>query len=208
VTISDTFDGNQIDGTIWYQIHQGTGWTLTQGGGNLDFAFPAGTAPGGQYDNYGGHVGTLCNFPGNFDAQVDFKLVQWPAANGISVNLWAFYEPNNYGWAGLWRSSSAQWGEQYGGALTSTPGGGVSLNDTSGTLRLMRRNGLLTAYFLHNGNWISIASGRTTATVVLTVGASSAQNPPVRSDQVVVDFDNFTVTATNPICPPGAQGSA
>jgi len=23
----------------------------------------------------------------------------------------------------------------------------------------------------------------------------------------VVDFNNFTVTAANPICPPGAQGS-
>jgi DNA-binding SARP family transcriptional activator len=207
VTISDNFDGNQIDGTIWYQIYQGSGWTLSEHSGHLEFAFPTGTAPGGQYDNYGGHVGTLCKFPGNFDARVDFSLPQWPPTNGVSVNLWAFYGPNNSGWAGVWRSSSAQWGEQYGGAVASNPGGGVSLDDVSGTVRMRRHNGLLSELFLHNGKWIRLASGYTTATLVITVGASSAQNPPARSDRVVVDFNNFTVTASNPICPSGAQGS-
>ena len=207
VTISDNFDGNQIDGTIWYQSYQGTGWTLSQHDGHLELAFPPGTAPGGQYDLYGGHVGTLCTFPGNFDARVDFTLAQWPPANGISVNLWGFFEPNNYGWAGVWRSSTAQWGEQYGGAVPGSPGGSAPLTDTSGTLRVRRHDGLVKAYFLHNGKWISAASGYTTARVVITVGASSAQDPPSRSDRVVVDFNNFTVTASNPICPPGAQGA-
>jgi DNA-binding SARP family transcriptional activator len=207
LTISDNFDGNQIDGTVWYQIYQGSGWTLSEHGGHLEFAFPPGTAPGGQYDTYGGHVGTLCNFPGDFDARVDFTLAGWPPANGISVNLWAFYEPNNYGWAGVWRSSSTQWGEQYGGALTANPGGGASLDDMSGTLRMRRHDGLVSELFLHNGKWIRVASGHTTAKVAITVGASSAQSPPARSDRVVVDFTNFTVTASNPICPPGAQGS-
>ena len=208
VTISDDFSGNQIDGTIWHQIYQGSGWNLLERSGHLEFGFPLGTAPGGQYDTYGGHVGTRCQFPGNFDARVDFTLFQWPTANGISVNLWTFFEPNNYGWAGAWRSSSTQWGEQYGGAVGgSNASGGAALDDPSGTLRVARRDGLVATYFLHNGRWIKIASGHNTATVVVTVGASSAQSPPVRRDQVVVDFDNFKVVAANPICPFGAQGS-
>jgi DNA-binding SARP family transcriptional activator len=209
VTISDNFDGNQIDGTIWYQIYQGSGWSLSEHGGHLEFAFPPGAAPapGGQFDNYGGHVGTLCKFPGDFDARVDFTLPQWPAANGMSVNFWVFYEPNNYGWAGVWRSSSAQWGEQYGGAIGPRPGGGAPLDDPGGTLRITRKGGLITSSFLHNGKWISVANGRSTATVVITVGAQSPQKPQIRRDEVVVDVDNFTVTAANPICPPGAQGS-
>jgi hypothetical protein len=207
VTISDDFSGNEIDGTIWYQIHQGSGWSLSERSGRLEFAFPVGTAPGGQYDNYGGHVGTLCKFPGDFDARVDFTLVQWPPTNGMSVDFWTFFEPNNYGWAGAWRSSSTQWGEQYGGAVGSNPGGGATVDDPSGTLRVRRRSGLVTTYFLHNGHWIEVASGHTTASVVITVGVQSAQNPLARRDQVVVDFDNFTVAAANPICPSGAQGS-
>jgi hypothetical protein len=41
---------------------------------------------------------------------------------------------------------------------------------------------------------------------VIAVGAASEPNSPVRSDQAVVDFDHFTVTAANPVCPVGAQG--
>jgi hypothetical protein len=207
VTISDSFDGNQIDGTIWYQIHQGSGWPpLSENKGHLELVFPPGTAPGPPYNNYFGHVGTRCQFPGNFDARVDFSLVDWPAANGIVVALQAFFEPNNYGWAGTFRQNSP-WGEQYGGVISGGNGASTSLNDSTGTFRLVRRNGDITTYFLHNGNWIKLGSDVNRSPVVIVVGAYSATSPPVRKDQVAVDFNNFTVTATNPICPPGAQGS-
>jgi len=69
VTISDTFDGDQIDGTIWYQIREGSGWDFTEQDGHLEFSFGPGTTPGPN-GNDGGHVGTLCKFPGDFDARV------------------------------------------------------------------------------------------------------------------------------------------
>ena len=105
VTISDAFGRNQIDGTIWYQIYQGSGWTLSEHDGHLEFAFPAGATPGGQYDVYGGHVGTVCEFPGDFDARVDYTLPEWPTANGIIVSLWMFFKPNNLGWEAMRQSS-------------------------------------------------------------------------------------------------------
>jgi DNA-binding SARP family transcriptional activator len=206
VTISDNFSGNQIDGTIWYQVYQGTGWSLSDRGGHLEFTFPPGTAPGGQWDVYGGHVGTLCEFPGNFDARVDFALNQWPPSNWIDVSLWSFFKPNNDGW-GVFRGSSPQWGERYTGYLGPGSGGSASLDDSSGSLRLTRRNGLVTAYFLHNAKWISFGSAYNTRPTVIAVGATSEQSPPVRGGTAVIDLDNFTVTATNPICPAGAQGS-
>jgi len=206
VTISDDFSGDQIDGTIWYRIYQGSGWTLAPNDGQLEFAFPPGTTPGGQYDNYGGHVGTLCTFPDDFDARVDFTLSEWPAANGIVVSLWAFFKPNNLGWE-AWRHSSPQWGEQYGGYVGVGNGGSVTLDDTSGTLRLARESGVVTAYFLHKGQWLSLGSAENSAPTAIAVGAGSAQSPPVRADEAVVDFDNFTITAADPSCPPGAQGS-
>jgi DNA-binding SARP family transcriptional activator len=217
VTISDNFGGNEIDPTIWYQSpYQGSGWALSEHEGHLEFMFPPGTAPGvnsgGQWDNYGGHVGTKCIFPGDFDARVDFTLVEWPAANSIVVNLWTFFKPratemhgssSAEGWDAT-RSSSTQWGEQYGAYLGDGRGRPVSLNDLSGTLRLTRRNGVVTAYFLQKGKWISLGSAHKAGPTVIGVGAQSVQNPPVRVDQAVVDFDNFTITATNPICPPGS----
>jgi DNA-binding SARP family transcriptional activator len=207
VTISDAFDGNQIDGTIWYQIYQGSGWTLSQHDGRLEFAFPAGTTPGGQWDNYGVHVGTLCEFPGDFDARVDFSLPQWPAGNDVLASLWIFFKPNNVGWE-TFRQSSAQWGERYGGYVGVDHGGSVALDDTSGSMRIARHNGIVTSYFLHDGKWLSLGSNSNPALAVIAVGAGTAENPPVSSAQVTVDFTNFTITGEDPICPVGAQGSA
>jgi len=206
VTISDTFDGDQIDGTIWYQIREGSGWDLTQHDGHLEFIFPPATAPGPPYGNDGGHIGTQCKFPGDFDARVDFTLVQWPSANGIEVALWSFLGPTNIGWQS-WRRSSPQWGEQYG-SFTG-PATSVALDDTSGTLRLARRNGVVTAYFLHKGSWQSLTSGRNTSLATIAIGANAGAgyDSPFGGQQVVVDFDNFSVTGNNPICPPGSQPS-
>jgi hypothetical protein len=76
-------------------------------------------------------------------------------------------------------------------------------------LRLARHNGVVTAYFLHKGSWRSITSGRNTKSATIAVGASGGKgyNTTFGGQEVIIDFGNFTVTAANPICPPGAQGS-
>ena len=206
VTISDSFNGDQIDGTIWYQVREGTGWEMSQHNGRLELTFPPGTTPGPPYGNYGGHVGTLCKLPGDFDARVDYTLVDWPPRNGMLAILWSFFLPGNEGWQSS-RSSSAQWGEQYGSYTGPGRATSVPLDDTSGTLRLARRNGLVTAYFLHNGHWQSLTSARNTSRAAIAVGASGSagHNAAFGGQQVVVGFDNFSVTAVNPICPPGSQ---
>jgi DNA-binding SARP family transcriptional activator len=207
VTIADTFNGDQIDGTIWYRHREGSGWNISQHDGHLEFAFPPGTAPRGRWGNFGGHVGTLCRLRGDFDARVDFTLARWPTANGVEAGLWSFLGPTNTGWH-VWRSSSARWGEQYG-SFTG-PAASVSLDDTTGTLRLARRNGIITAYFLHEGHWQSITSGRDPETATIAIGAIGGHGYQTTfgGQPVAVDFDNFTVTADDPICPPGSQPGA
>jgi DNA-binding SARP family transcriptional activator len=204
VTISDDFSDDQIDGTIWSQFHDGSGWGMNQRSGHLEFTFPTGTKAGPD-GNFTGFVGTLCKFPGDFEARVDFALVQWPPANGIQAILWSFLGPANGGWH-LWRSSS-QSGEQYGswtGAASS-----VSLDDSAGTLRLARHHGVITAYFRHKGTWQSITSGRNTRSAIIAVGASggTGYSTTFSGQEVIVDFDSFTVTGADPICPPGTHGS-
>ena len=203
--ISDTFDGAFIDGTIWYQIHFGDGWTLSQHDGRLEYSFPPGTTPGPPYGVYGGHVGTQCKFPGDFDARVDYELVAWPVANNTAVTLWAFLAPNNEGLQ-VWRQSSAQWGEQYGSYMGGDSSGAVSLDDRTGTLRLVRRKGVVTGYFLHNSKWMALTSGFSTSYATIAVGASSlGTNSTFGGEQVTVEFDNFHVSGTSPACPVGAS---
>jgi DNA-binding SARP family transcriptional activator len=200
VTISDKFADDLIDGRIWYRIYQGTGWTVSQTGGRLRWEFPPGTAPGGTWNNYGGHLGTRCLFPGDFDARVEYTLVDWPTANGVFVSLWTFFKPDNEGWES-WRASSTEYGEQYGSFLGPQGGSSVELADNTGTLRLRRKAGVVTAYFLHKGRWVVTGSSTNWRRTVIAIGAGSGPGiAPVRSDRVVVELDNFTVTAVDPDC--------
>ncbi len=199
-TIADAFDGARVDPTIWYQIQSGSGWTLTENGGHLEYAFTAGGAAGGQYTVIGGHLGTQCKFPGNFDARVDFNLPQWPAGNGIAATLWAWFGPTNIG-RYVWRQSSTKYGEQY--SSYTGDGGGVPLNDTAGSLRIARVAGVLTAYFMHEGHWQTLTSNKMEGVATLAVGAWG--DATFAGKPVVVDFDNFSVTGDNPTCPAGSQ---
>ena len=201
-TISDDFAGTQIDSTIWYQIAQGTGWTLSQKDGYVEFAFGANAVPGGQYAQIGGHLGSQCKFPGDFDARVDFSLPQWPPHNGVVVNLWGFF--SNVGYA-AWRQSSPQWGELFGSYTGPGDSGGVQLNDLSGSLRLARHDGILTAYFLHKGSWDEVTSSPETGLATIAIGANAGTD--FGGQPVVVDFQNFTVTGDNPACPPGSHAT-
>jgi len=206
LTISDSFDSDDLDGTIWYSIHEGAGWEMTQHDGHLEFSFSPSATPGGPYDTFGGHVGTQCKLPGDFDARVDYTLVTWPPGNGIQALLWAFFLPDNEGWQ-VWRWSSAKWGELIGSYTGPGAAGSVVLDDQSGTLRLVRRSGLVTAYFLHKGAWQPLTSARNSSVATIAVGASLGNGDGIGfgGQPVVVDFDNFNVTGVNPICPPGSQ---
>lgn len=199
-TISDSFHGTQIDPTIWYEIASGTGWTLTQDDGYVEFAFGADAVPGGAYDRVGGHLGSQCKFPGDFDARVDFVLPAWPTRNGVVVSLWAFLA--NAGYA-AWRQSSTQWGELFGSYTGPGDAGGVPLPDTTGTLRLTRKASVLTAYFLHNGNWDALTSTREPGLATIAIGADAGSDFAGRP--VAVDLSDFTVTGDAPVCPVGSH---
>ena len=206
LTISDPFDGSRLDGTIWNQIYQGSGWTLAQRGGRLEFNFTAEAAPGGQYNVFGGHVATQCKLPGDFDARVEFSLSQWPPANGVRVVLWAFFGPTNIGWQ-AWRWSAPAGDELYGSFTGTGRSASVSVDDPTGTLRIARRNGLVTAYFFHNGGWQVLTSGRMDEPATIAVGADGGpgDNSAFGGQPVAVDFDNFSVAGVAPVCPPGTQ---
>ena len=205
VTVSDNFPGTLVAPTIWYTACcQGMGVTASETGGHLQFDFAPDTAPGGQYNIAGGHFGTQCRFPGDFDARVDFTLPEWPYANGVVASLWAWLGPQNIG-AQVNRISN-EWGEQYGAWLDPAHPISSPVPDKSGSLRLARKNGVLSAYFLYQGQWIKLASlvNRLPAAIALGATTGSGTGTTFAGHEVIVDFENFRVTAVAPDCPPGS----
>jgi DNA-binding SARP family transcriptional activator len=199
--VSDAFDGTTIDEHNWYQITDGTGWTLSQQHGDLEFSFQPGTTSDPHDGVYGGHVGTQCNFSGDFDARVDYALVQWPSSNGITVSLTAFLGPGPAVWSAQRTAIGPDEYQGYvGGKYTH-----VYATDWSGTLRVARAKGIITAYYLRHGSWVSLGSARNedVASLGLQVLGGQARSVPFNGQAVVVDFDNFRVTAAGAHCPPG-----
>ena len=103
----DTFDGG--DGRFWQPIQNGTGATSSEANGKLLTTIVATSTQGGQYDLIGANWGTTnCGMVGDFDAQVDYQLLEWPAANGVQAAFSAFGQSARI--RGGWRSARVRCG--------------------------------------------------------------------------------------------------
>jgi DNA-binding SARP family transcriptional activator len=199
VTILDGFDGGYVDPTIWHEIEDGGDVSIAEQGGQLLLTVGPGAIPGGSYHQIDVHVGTQCSFPSDFDARVDYALLEWPAGDNIDVDLNAIYAN-----AAVMRESSSQWGDEYGSWVIPS-NGSVALPDTSGSLRIARVDGIETTYFWHQGSWRKLASSRAAGAAVFGLQAMSDGQNAFGGQEVKVAFDNFKVRGVNPVCAPGSQ---
>jgi DNA-binding SARP family transcriptional activator len=194
VTISDGFDGDYVDPRIWHEVKDGGDVSIVEQGGQLQLTVGADAVPGGAYNQIDVHVGTQCSFPGNFNARVDYTLLEWPAGGNISVGLNAIFAD-----AAVMRESSSQWGDEYSSWVIPS-NGSVGLPDTSGSLRIARVNGVETTYFKHKGTWRRLASSSATGAAVFGLQAMSDGHNPFGGNEIKVAFDNFKVSGIDPIC--------
>ena len=195
VTIADSFGNDYLDPTIWHTTMDGGDVSIAEQDGQLELTVGPGAVPGGTYDQIDVHVGTQCSFPDDFDARVDYKLVEWPAADNIYVGLTAIYA----GASVMRQSSSSQSGDGYR-SWVATANGNVALPDGSGSLRIARVAGVETSYFWHEGSWRKLASAFSLGAAVLGLQAQSDRDNPFGGQEVKAAFDNFRVTGRNPIC--------
>ena len=201
VTLSDTFDGDFIDPTIWHQVTTDANVSVAEQDGQLLVTVGAAAVRGGDYNQIDVHVGTQCTFPGDFDAHVDFTLLEWPQADNIFVGLNAIYAS-----AAVGREYNSAWGDEYASWVVPGTNGSIPLTDTSGSLRIARVNGIATSYIWHRGAWARIARGNSTGAAVFGLQAMSSDAASSFGQQELkVAFDNFTVTGVTPICPPGSE---
>ena len=152
---------------------------------------PSGLPAGSDFDS---RYLTKCEIWGDFDARVSFELVSWPAKDGITAFLAAYFDG---------ATQATQVGRRGGGGaapfeeyVTSLRGFGnaVQTADTTGGLRIARRDGNVTTYYRYRGQWMPLGSRyvRGTARLTIGVGASAAE---FGKQPAVVAFDNFRATA-------------
>src|SRR5262245_2654514 len=191
----DSFDGG--DARFWQVITNGTGATNAEQNGVLVTTLAPSSTQGGQFDEVETHWGTQCRLVGDFDVQADYRLLEWPSANGVQASLSSFAGAANVGFMAI--RESQVWGEQYGSWI---PQDFVSAatTDASGTLRLQREGETAVTSFAHGANWIVLASGPTsTEPATIALGAGSFMGR-FAHQEVKVAWDNFRVNAGTISC--------
>jgi hypothetical protein len=197
VTISDTFGGGYLDPTIWAPVKDGGDVSIAEQSGQLQLTVGANAVPGGTYNQIDVHVGTQCRFSGDFDARVDYALLEWPAGANIDVGMNAIYAQ-----AAVMRDNSSQAGDEYSSWVASG-NGVVQVADASGSLRIARVKGVATTYFWHLGSWRKLATSPAPGAVVVGLAATSDGQNAFNGQEVKVAFDNFRVSGVDPDCPAG-----
>jgi hypothetical protein len=190
----DTFEDGLMEGH-WFQLVSGTGVSIAETGGRLEISFALDATPGGPFNVAAAHWSLQCRLPADFDMQVDYTLLEWPANNGVLAQLAAFFAN-----AGMARHSHLVFGDGYtaysDGTFTGAP-----TADTAGALRLVRAGGVLRAYYRGPLDWVLFfeapANGSEAAAGLdATLSADQLSGLAVR-----VAYDNFRLNAGTLNCP-------
>ncbi len=196
----DTFTGNSIDPFWGIPFIQGGGVSIAQANDELEISVPSSATldPSFGYISLG--VGAQCRLVGDFDIQVDYRLLSGQLPEN-SINL------------GLATSSPDY--SVFHGLFVFNPGGGTSIStgfpgpvnafvrapETSSSLRLTRVGSTWSAYRLVGGAWNLLQSTPDATTADQLANLNVFSNAPQFSHpDVKVAYDNFRVSSGTFAC--------
>ena len=197
----DTFTGDLLD-PFWFPDYRvGSGLSHTLANGRLEITVPADTALDPDTGFAATGLMSNCQFTGNWDMQVDYELLTWPADNRVLASLQAGHFVG-----GQWMSGNGLFVHNPGattGISTNFPEPGVFAPDVgpTGRLRLTGDGSSITASYLKDGAWATLLTGSYTAdasNAVLYVFTTAA---PWSHAEVKIAFDNFSIDGGQLTCP-------
>jgi DNA-binding SARP family transcriptional activator len=192
VTVKDTFSGSSMNRHIWILAPSlGTGVDLAQTNGQLGLTMQADATPNPQWNAMSTGYETACNLGGDFDARIDYKLLNWPAANGTVVGMNVAF-PRGSNVINLVRASWASGQEVYTFATPSGSYRTLDTTDMTGGLRITRVGTLITSYIRTGGRWASFYSAHHGGWVTLQFVLWASGSTFAHKD-VSIAFDNFVL---------------
>jgi hypothetical protein len=188
----DRFD--RLDGSFWSINGNSAETSVAVSDGELEIDVPAATKPLPGQDFVSAGVNTRCSLAGDFETQVDYRLLDWPSANGVNVN---FSVANRT----LFRHNSS-FGDDVSSYFPPYPDGRVGADQLSGSLRFVRAGGIVSGFVLDaTGSWLRLNDAPIAAGPV-PVSLSIFTNPSgFAHEDVRVAFDNFRILRGRLVCP-------
>jgi len=197
----ESFDEGTRDSSLWYEDNEGG--TIGEQNGQLVASIFGSATPGGAFSQVVEQWGAKCELPGDFDMQVDYALLTWPAHSGYFAALSAMLADGSVA------RSSQPWDppydEQYNAWANITvpfTSNQVNTSDTSGSFRLVRTNGVFDEYYRPPGGaWtLLLSTPGVTGSAVYGLGLS-AQGWDFAHLDGSVAFDNFRLNSGALSCP-------
>lgn len=152
--ITENFNNNQYAQQYWWINSIGAGVDSTVANNRLEITLPVST--GGSL--YMGMMGSNFALAGDFDMQVDFSLLNWPANNASQIGL-SIDQAND---CSIFRRSRGV-NEGGGGEIYFTMIKGqmsqVPASGSSGTLRMTRTGNTMAGYYWDGANWLLVGTG-------------------------------------------------
>jgi hypothetical protein len=188
-TFVDGFDGNTIDST-WWTTNASEGSTVVAVNQRLELTQAAGGAAGLTFK---------IMLTGDFDARIDYALLNWPANNKERLALGAVDALSRE--LLMERVSDSTVGVGTEIYVTDFTGQGIlgtPTSDTSGTLRLQRVGDVVQGSFWNGSAWqvIGTYSAAGEGAVSRSIGFAIFPGTPVTAG-VRVALDNFRLEGPN-----------
>lgn len=195
----DDFDDNHIDPDTWSVVLYGSGAQVAEQNQELEFFMPS-SASGSEF---GVRLVSVFELRGDFDIQVDFRLLEWPDYNGVRTAIGLTH--NLYDDYGMQRSSlsaSEPLGAQEVYAADFGPFVLIPTTDSTGKLRLVRSGATQTGYYYSSGTWIPVLTDDAPAGDTTIQLHAWSHDWAFEEVDVRAAFDNFTVVSGQLVWPP------
>ena len=200
----DSLSSNSIDGAVWNTQIVGTGPFVTATNQSVIITLPANSLNDPQNPVFSGGLGSRCLLGGDFDAQVDFKLLLWPPDSGVRVGIVVTDAPIPAVERTAFGPTEALTlpREVYLTHFVDGVQGITATNDLNGTLRIVRSGSLLSGYYHSANGWILIHTGPSPASGPVHFGFRAwSHNMIFGLHDAKVGFNNFTASSGQLSCP-------
>ena len=190
---------NTMNPSQWKTLKSGSGPTVTKNNQRFEINIPANSS---SKDVIAAGMMSLYQLKGNFDVQVEYKLLNWPLHNGIRIALIAHgvinstEDPNRSVERASFGSKMDQPYEVY---LTNFHDNSTTTTttkittDMSGKLRITRSGFILTSYYYKSGNWIPMHSVHEDPKDVNIALLATTTEHTFSHQDIKIVFDNFVI---------------
>jgi hypothetical protein len=197
IVFSDSLNRNSISSVVWKIQTSGTGPVVAAVNQSIVTTLPSNSQNDPVAQGFEGGLTSVCLLGGDFDMQVDFKLLLWPQFSGVRVGLLITDSPTpaveRVGFSTTEAPGLPR--EVYLTHFADNPQGITATNDLNGTLRMVRTGTILTGYYRSSGSWVQIHTGPTVNTGDIHFGFGAWSHNIVFLRQTVkVGFNNFVIT--------------